>query len=147
MYGKLIDRMFPGGFFVAGARGKHSAGLTLTEVVVASSLLIVAMVPMLRGLTKAHLNSTFIERKTYSLTLTQSKLNEIRARSIYDYASSFAESNTSLDGSYLCNVTDSAVSANLRTITVSVGYDDNNNSSLSSDEVLVTLSTLVAKRW
>ncbi len=122
-------------------------GLTLTEVVVASTLLVVAMVPILKGLTNVHLNSTIIERKTHSLTRAQAKLDEIRARSIYSYASSFAENDSSLDGSYLCNVTDTAAGDNLRTVTVSVGYDSNGSGSLSADEVLVTLSTYVARRW
>lgn len=123
------------------------AGFTITEVAVASMLLVIAMVPILKGLTKVHLNSTIIERKTHSLTLAQAKLDEIKARSIYSYDSSFTENDSSLDGSYLGNVTDTSAGDNLRTITVSVGYDDNASGSLSSDEVLVTLSTYVARRW
>ena len=127
--------------------GKRSAGLTLTEVVVASTLLIVATVPILRGLTIAHLSSAIIERKTKSLTLAQAKLDEIKARSIYSYTTSYTETDTSLDGSYLCNVTDTGSGSSLRTITVSVGYDLDEDSSLSSDEIEVTLATYLAKRW
>jgi Tfp pilus assembly protein PilV len=123
------------------------AGFTLTEVVVASALLIVAIVPILKGLTAAHLSTTIIEHKTRSLTLAQGKLDEIRARSIYSYSSTFTESNKSLDGSYLCNVTDSGSGSDLRTITVSVGYDVNGDSALGFDEIEVALTTLIAKRW
>ena len=42
---------------------------------------------------------------------------------------------------------DSSVSSDLREITVSVGYDLNGNSTLETDEIEVTLATLVAKRW
>jgi Tfp pilus assembly protein PilV len=124
-------------------------GFTLTEVIVASALLIIAMGPILNALTSAHVSSTSIEYKTRSLTLAQGKLDEIKARSIYDYTNggaSFAESNTSLDGSYLGNVTDDAVDP-LKTITVSVGYDQNGDSTLASDEVEVTLTTYLARRW
>jgi Tfp pilus assembly protein PilV len=127
--------------------GKKSAGLTITEVVVASSLLIIAIIPILKGLTGANLSTSLIEYKTRSLALAKAKLNDIKARSIYHYSDSFAETNTSLDGSYLCNVTDASVSSDLRTITVSVGYDLNGNSALSAGEIEVTLATYLAKRW
>jgi len=126
---------------------RKPAGLTLTEVVVASALLIIAIVPILKALTSAHVTSTIIERKSRSLTLAQAKLDEIRARSIYNYSSTFTESSTSLDGPYLCSVVDTSGGSNLRTIEISVGYDLNNNNELELDEVEVTLATLVARRW
>ena len=125
----------------------RAGGFTLTEVVVASALLIIAMVPILKGLTNAHLTTAIIERKTRSLTLAQAKLDEIKARSVYHYSETFAETNTFVDGSYLCNVTDTSAGANLRTITVSVGYDLNDNDILANDEIEVTLTTYIAKRW
>ena len=125
----------------------RNAGFTLTEVVMASVLLLVAMVPILKGLTASHLGSVIIEHRTRSLAFAQTKLEEIKARSIYSYASSFTESGTSLEGDYLCNVSDRPVGSNLRSITVSVGYDDSGNGTLSGNEILVSLNTLLAKRW
>ena len=123
------------------------AGFTLTEVVVASALLIVAMIPILKALTSAHVVGTIIEHKTRSLTLAQAKLDDIRARSIYNYSGTFTETSTSLDGSYLCTVTDSGPGTDLRTVAVSVGYDSNTDSNLDSGETDVTLTTLLANRW
>ena len=123
------------------------AGFTITEVVVASALLIIAIVPILRALTIAHVTSTIIEHRTRSLTLAQAKLDEIRARSIYNYGSTYSETNTALEGLYLCNVEDSDVNANLKQIKVSVGYDLNGNSTLETDEIEITLATLAARRW
>lgn len=123
------------------------AGFTLTEVVIASALLIIAMVPILKGLTSAHAGTMIIERKSRSLILAQAKLDEIKARSVYHYSDSFTETNTSLDGSYLGSVTDVSAGSNLRTIMVSVGFDHDGDSILDSDEIEVTLSTYVAKRW
>lgn len=128
---------------------RHLAGVTLTEVVVASSLLLVAIVPILKALTTAQVTAAIIERRTRSLMFAQAKLEEIKAHSIYDYTnggSSFAESNTNLGDSYLCNVTDDTNDP-LKQITVSVGYDLDDNSSLSSDEIEVTLTTYLARRW
>ena len=124
-------------------------GLSIIEVAMASVLLIVAMVPILRSLTKANMMSTDIERKTQSLVLAQSKLDDIRARSIYNFGSSgsFTANNVVLSGSYLCNITDSSVSADLKQIIVSVGYDENGNGSLSDDKSEVTLTTYFANRW
>jgi Tfp pilus assembly protein PilV len=123
------------------------AGFTLTEVVVASALLIIALVPILKALTGAHVLGTIIEYRTRSLTLAQARLDDIRARSIYSYGNSFSESNTSVDGSYLCTVSDSGAASDIRQITVEVGYDLDNSSTLEAQEVDVTLTTLVARRW
>ena len=128
-------------------RIRRRGGFTLTEVVVASTLLILAIVPILKGLTSVHLNSSRIERKTRSLSLAQAKLYEIKARSVYNYTDNFTEANESLDGSYLCTVKDGAISANLRVMAVAVGYDVDGDSVLSSDESLVTLQTMIARRW
>ncbi len=130
-----------------GVKSRTPSGLTLTEVVIASALLIVAMVPILKGLTSAYLGTTIIERKTKSLILSQARLDEIKARSVYNYSQSFAENNLSLDGSYLCNVADESAGSNLRKITVSVGFDLNGDNVLDSDEIEVTQATYVAKRW
>ena len=123
------------------------AGFTLTEVVVASALLIIAIVPILKALTSAHVTSTIIERKTRSLTLAQAKLDEIRARSIYNFDQDFRENDTPLGGSYLCDVDESSGGGDSKEITVSVGYDQDGDSNLDSDEIEVALVTLVARRW
>jgi len=126
---------------------KQSAGFTLTEVVMASALLIVALVPILKALTASQVTSSLVERRTISLVLAQKKLNEIKAASIYDYAATYTETSSVLDGSYLCDVTDSEITSDLRQITVEVGYDLSGNSALETDEIDVTLATLIAKRW
>jgi len=128
-------------------RSHAQAGFTMTEVVVASALLIIAIVPILKALTSAHVTNTIIERKSRSLTLAQAKLDEIRARSIYNYSSTFMETSTPLDGSYLCNVKDTSKGTDLREIVISVGYNQNGDSNLDQDEIEVTLATLVARRW
>ncbi len=121
--------------------------MTLVEVLVASLLLTLVMVPILRALTIAHTEDIKIERRMRSLTLAEAKIEDIRARSIYNYATNFNDSSSSIEGSFLCKVTDTPVNAKLRTILLSVGYDENGNNSLGADEVEVTLKTLLAKRW
>ncbi len=123
------------------------AGFTFTEVITASLLLVVAIVPILRGLSITHFHNKVIKYKTRSLTLAQAKLDRIKVRSIYHYTDTFSQSDLSLDGLYLCNVADTTAEANLRKIVVSVGYDLNKNGQLANDEILVTLSTYIARRW
>ena len=128
-------------------RRRRSGGFTLTEVIVTSSLLIIAIVPILKALTAAHLSSTIVERKTRSLVLAQAKLDDIKARSIYNYSTSYSETNTVLETSYLCSATDTGSGSNIRTISVSVGYDTDGDSALDADEIEVTLTTYIANRW
>jgi type II secretory pathway pseudopilin PulG len=133
------------------AGGPHKrrkvSGFTLTEVIIASTLLILAMVPILKALTSAIASSIIIERRTRSLALAEAKLDEIRARSIYNYADDFSEDNLCLDGPYLCNVTDTSQSTDLRRITISVGHDTDGDNTMRNREIEVTLTTLLARRW
>ena len=128
-------------------KNRACKGFTLAEVLVASLLLTIVMVPILKGLTSAHTLDVKVERRMRSLTLAEAKLEDIKARSIYNYSIDFNDASSSLEGAYLCRVVDSAVSSDLRTILLSVGYDENGNNLLDGDEVEVTLKTLLARRW
>ena len=126
---------------------RRSRGITLTEVVVASALMLVGVVPILHALTSAQATARLIEWKTRSLTLAQAKLDEIRAHAAHDFDHPFSHSQTSvaLDGAYLGTVIDSPLT-DIRTITVSVGYDRDGDGTLASSEMLVTLTTKIARR-
>ena len=130
---------------ITGKAGRNS-GFTLSEVVIASVLLLVAIVPILKALTIAQVTANSIEHKTVSLALAQSKLDRIKILSVYDWAGSFDESSAVLDGSYLCDVADTWAAINLRTIAVAVGFDQDGSSTLEAGEIEVTLTSLVAKR-
>jgi hypothetical protein len=125
-------------------RGRRRGGTTLTEVVVASGLLLICIVPILKALTAAQATSRIIEWRTLSLALAQGKLDEVRARCVYHFDESFDERSVSLDGSYLCTVKDT-LHTSLREVSVSVGYDRNANGKLNHDEIEVTLTTNVAR--
>ena len=126
-------------------RAAWRAGFTITEAIVASSILLVAVVPILKALSAATSMQTTVERKTQSVARARAKLDEIRARCVYHYDEGFAETPASLGGSYLGNVSDDE-DADLRLVTVSVGYDANADGTLSSSEVEVTLATYIANR-
>lgn len=123
---------------------------TLIEVVIASLLLTIAMVPILKGLTASHMMSQTIEYKTQSLVHARAKLDWIKAETIYNFDTDFTEQSSVIEGEYLVSVDDDDVvppSDNLRQIDVLVGYDRNHNQDLEDDEVEVTLSTMIARRW
>jgi prepilin-type N-terminal cleavage/methylation domain-containing protein len=124
---------------------ERQRGMTFTEVIVASSLLVIAMVPILKCLTTAQATGRIIEWRSRSLALAQGKLDEIRAHCIFYYDDSFDEQSAPLGGSYLCTVDDDGA-ANLRLVSVSVGFDKDGDGSLSESEVQVTLTTYVARR-
>jgi len=122
------------------------SGVTLTEVVVASTLLLVSIIPLLKVLTTTHGMDRAIERKSWSLLLAQQELERIRARSIYHYDESFRTNSQVLQDGFLCTVTDDG-HPTLRTLTVTVGFDRNGNGVLAKDEIEVSLTTALARRW
>jgi len=124
----------------------RAAGVTLTETLVASALLLVSIIPLLKALTVAQATDRVVERRSWSLMLAQSQLDRIRAQSIYDYDRSFSASSAALDGRYLCSVNDDR-DPDLRTIAVSVGLDRDGDGVLASEEIEVRLCTSLARRW
>lgn len=131
----------------------HASGVTLTEVVVAAGLLLIAIVPMLKALTVAQITDRTIERKTHSLMLAQRELERIKAKSICDYDDRFDRTSQVLDGAFLCTVTDDPAAplrvgagADLRMVAVSVGLDRNEDNTLTPDEIDVRLCTYLARR-
>ena len=88
-----------------------------------------------------------VEQRTKSLNHAQTILDDIRARSIYDYDTSYDTKDQDLGNSYLCTIWDTSQGPYLREISVITGYDKNNDGALQSGETLVTLDTLIAQRW
>ncbi len=126
---------------------RSRAGVSLTEVVVATALLLISIVPILRALTVSQASSRVIEQKSRSLTLAQAGLDEIRAQCIHDFPPHSQGSRRVIDSYYdMVTAVDDASNPDLEIVTVSVGYDDNENGQLGSDEVLVTLTSAVARR-
>jgi hypothetical protein len=122
---------------------------TLVEVLVASLLLTVAMVPILRALTASHMLDRKVEYKTHSLVFAKAELDWIKAESIYNFDTDFTKDSSVIEGDYLVSVDDDDVpsEANLRQISVFVGYDRNYNQVLEDDEIEVALRSLITRRW
>lgn len=122
-------------------------GFTLAEVLVASTLLVVAVVTILQGLAIYHRTAVNVKYRTRSLTLARAKLDEVKAKSVYHYDTNFAELDANYSP-YLCRVSDPNYGdPNLRFIQVDAGYDNDDGSDLDADEVHVILKTLITDRW
>ena len=124
--------------------------LTLPEVIIAASLLFIALVPILKALTQVNMNSVIIERRTQSLCLAQAKLDQIQAQSIYNFDSITTPPNSEdlSGGSYLyLGKTTVSGSSDLKTIKLEVGRDRNSSHELDNDEIEITLQTQIARRW
>ena len=126
-------------------RRRFPSGITLAEVVVASSLLIVSLIPILKAMTTTQMTGRLVEQKTIALVYAEAKLDHIKARSVNDFSEDFNESSVLLGNGCYGTVSDDG-NATLKTITVSTGFDNNQNSQLDASEAVVTLMTLIAKR-
>jgi hypothetical protein len=131
-------------------KSKYRHCFTIAEVVVASLLLTVAMVPILQALTASHKLDMTIEYKTHCLVLAKAKLEEIKADSIYNYDNDFSEEILLIEGDYELRVLDedfSPANSNLRLLTIYAGYDKNHNNVFENEEIEVSIRTFLARRW
>jgi cytochrome c oxidase assembly protein Cox11 len=117
---------------------------TLVEVVAATILLALAVVPILRTLTTAQATGTTAQRTTQSLFLAVEKIEYIQALALNSFSTDFSTTNEMISGQWLCTVQDGQESTDLKSIRVAVGFDSNNNGQLDSDEQDVTLATKIA---
>ncbi len=131
---------------VNASRRRWRSGVTLAEAVVASALLVIAIVPLLKALTAAQVMDRVIERKSWALMVAQRELERVRAQCLYDYEASFRRTSAVVQNGHLCTVSDDEDPL-LRTITVFVGFDADGDGILSSGEIEVQLCTRLARRW
>jgi hypothetical protein len=101
------------------------------------------MVPILRAMGSVHLFSAKMEKNSRCLILAQNQMEEIKARTASDYASCRSVSNKDLGEGYLCSISADGDSL-FRIVSVSVGYDENQNGLLDTEEILLTLRTGIA---
>lgn len=127
------------------ATRNRRSGVTLTEAVVASALLLIGIAPLLKGLATTQVMDRAIERKSWSLLLAQRELERIRAGCLYRYDDSYCMDSQVLQDNYLCTIEDDRHPV-LKTVTVSVGLDRNTDGLLSAEEVEARLCTRMARR-
>jgi Tfp pilus assembly protein PilV len=118
--------------------------VTFSEVLVSALILSVAMVPIVQAMGRVHFFSARLEKVSRSQVLAQNQLEELRARAVSDFSGTWSVSNQALGGGYLGTIS-AEPDALLRTVSVSVGYDENGNGVLEGDEVLAVLRSRIAR--
>ena len=118
-------------------------GFTLIEVVLAAALLAACAVPILSATSRAPRMGDQIKARTQSAFLAQTRMENVLAAATVNFNQNFTRANENLGDGYLAT-TQQTVSGLTKTVTVQVGRDLDGDAVLDTNEVLVTLTTLVA---
>ena len=124
-------------------RQTRQSGLTLLEVLVASVLLGIALVPAFDMVTRGMVLARDVEVRSRAVFLAEREMETALAAAGQDFGTSLAKQSADLGGGYRATVTET-VSGLKKTVAVQVGFDADRNRTLSSGEVLATFATVVA---
>ena len=124
-------------------RRTRRTGLTLMEVLVASALLGIALVPAFDMVTRGMVLARDVEVRSRAVFLAEREMETALAAAGQNFSTSLAKQSQDLGGGYRATVTET-VSGLKKTVAVQVGFDADRNGALSSGEVLVTFATVVA---
>ncbi|HET6440946.1 MAG TPA: prepilin-type N-terminal cleavage/methylation domain-containing protein [Phycisphaerae bacterium] len=124
-------------------RRTRRIGLTLMEVLVASALLGIALVPAFDMVTRGMVLAHDVEVRTRAVFLAEREMETALAKATENFSTSLAKPSADLGDGYRTTVTET-VSGLKKTITVQAGFDTNKNGVLGSDEVLASFATIVA---
>ncbi len=127
------------------AAGRARRGMTLVEVLLASALLVIAIVPLFGVLTGGLEMAQEVERRTTATLLAQKEIETAVALAEEDDAADLAKTNADLGGGYLAHVEEND-SGIVTKIGVVVGWDADGSGTLSDSEVLVGFATMAAYR-
>ena len=124
-------------------RRTRRIGLTLMEVLVASALLGIALVPAFDMVTRGMVLARDVEVRSRAVFLAEREMETALATAAQNFGTSLAKQSADLGDGYRATVTET-VSGLKKTVAVQVGFDTDSNRTLSSGEVLVTFATVVA---
>ncbi len=127
-------------------RKLRNKGFTLVEILGSVLLMTIVIVPFITFAANNFTVGMDIERKTKSSLLAEAEMEKIKNTLSKSFDTAFTAWSSDLGDSYLVTRTSTNVSETLKRIGVSVGYDDNNNGSLDTDEIMIDLMTQYAKR-
>jgi type II secretory pathway component PulJ len=126
-----------------GARRRNYRAITLMEVLIASALLAVALVPIFQVLTRGMTLARDVQLRTTAAFLAEKEMETALATAVGDFGIDLTKSSEDLGDGYL--VTVNGVDEKLRkTFSVQVGWDTDGDGTLDGDEVLVTFATRAA---
>ncbi len=119
---------------------------TLVEVLAATIILAGVIVTLILHDADGLLTSLKIERRAKSTLLAEREMEKIKNTLRKSFDTDFTAWPSSLGDNYLADRTATDLSATLKVVKVSVGYDADSNGTLGTDEIMVTLTTQIAER-
>ncbi|MBE3071121.1 MAG: prepilin-type N-terminal cleavage/methylation domain-containing protein [Planctomycetes bacterium] len=122
---------------------RHRRGMSLIEVLMASTLLLVAAVPITSAILKGATLSRDIELRTRATLLAQRLLEAAMASAADNFAAETGLVEQDLGNRFVGKKV-STISGLRKTITVQVGWDGDANGHLGGDEVLAVFGAVVA---
>ena len=121
-------------------------GFTLVEVLASVLILGGTIVTIIMYAADALVTSKEIEQRTKSTLLAESEMEKIKNVLRKSFETDFTAWPSNLGNNYLADRTATDVSSTLKIVEVSVGYDNNNDNSLGTDEIAATMTTKIVKR-
>jgi hypothetical protein len=115
----------------------------LIEVVLAAALLAACAVPILSATSRAPRIGDQVKARTKAALLAQTRMENVLAAATVNFNQDFTRASENLGDGYLATTRQTA-SGLTKTVTVQVGRDTDGDAALETNEVLVTLTTLVA---
>ena len=109
-------------------------GYTLLEIIVAISILSIALIPLMEMLPSAMVLETQLERETKAAFLAQQKLEEVKGKALYNFdqdRSEAAAAFPSPDSHFKYTVSDDQ-GTEIKEIEVNVWHDENSNGKMDS---------------
>ncbi len=126
----------------------NEVGFTLLEVLAAIVILSVVLIPLTEMLPRTLILDSQLERETRAAFLAQQKLEGVKCRAMYNFNPDYDESATAFpfpDSTFKYTVSDDQGSE-IREISVTVWYDEDDDNTVDDDEESIELNTKIAKR-
>ena len=127
-------------------KGMKTKGFTFVEVLASVLILAGTIVPLITFSADSLATSLEIERKVKSTLLAEVEMEKTKNVLRKSFETDFTAWSSNLGNNYLAGRTSTDVSSTLKIIEVSVGYDADENGSLGTDEIMITLTTQYAER-
>lgn len=127
-------------------REQKAKAFTLVEVLASVIILAGTIVTIIMYAADGLAANMDLERRLKSVLLAEREMEKIKNTLRNSFDTDFTTWPGSLGDNYLADRTATDVSSTLKIVEVSVGYDADDDGSLGTDEIMVTVTTQNAER-
>jgi len=128
---------------------KNEKGFTLIELMLATAILVISIIPITMMLPRMLTENRIVERENRAVFLGQLKMEETKTKALTyfnsDYSVTSATAFQSPDNKFKYTVADN-YGLDIKDISVTVWYDANDDNTLDSDEERIQFKTKIANR-